>query len=384
MTTTIEPTTLAPALADLDVTTSQSELLAALKFVNSNLSKRTPMQVLQGVLLRADADGLHVARFDYAIANRTLITGAGSGQALLHADTLTTIVNKIDKGTVVLRVGGGDVTVTQGTLTYRLPQMAMEDFPALPSTDGGNLVLRATGASFAGVQDVTIAASKDETMPVLTTVYLDRSTPTAEFAATDRYRLAVLVSDWTILTPSDKPLLIPAVPLRVVAKAFAKSEQVTVTASGGAFEPFVTISDGSRSVTLRGQDREFPKFRSLLPEVSAYVSHMVVDSAELSKAIDQVGVVAERNTPVRFDLAGPSVAAGGQGQATATRTLASAEVTGEALRRIAAQPHFLLDGIKMVGGKQVTMSFVSPTRPLILTGERPGLRYLVMPVRLSG
>jgi len=98
--------------------------------------------------------------------------------------------------------------------------------------------------------------------------------------------------------------------------------------------------------------------------------------------------VCVKNAPVRLDATDPSnvaLVAGNDSDGSARRRLAGVTLAGDVLE-IGINPEFLLDGIKAVGGDQVTMRFVSPTKPLVMSTaeETPRFRYLLMPVRLAG
>ena len=101
----------------------------------------------------------------------------------------------------------------------------MEDYPALPEMPGASGSLR--GDVFAAaVAQVSVAAGRDDTLPVLTGVRLEIEAEKITMAATDRYRLAVRDLAWT---PEQSGLsaiaLVPARTLADTAKSLATGGQ---------------------------------------------------------------------------------------------------------------------------------------------------------------
>ena len=158
-------------------------------------------------------------------------------------------------------------------------------------------------ASFAAaVAQVSIAAGRDDTLPVLTGVRLEIDGEKITMAATDRYRLAVRDLAWT---PEQSGLsaiaLVPARTLADTAKSLVGADKVTVAlASGSGAEGLVGFEGAGRRTTSRLLDGEFPKYRSLLPDESPI--RATVETAALIESVRRVALVAERNTPIRLSF----------------------------------------------------------------------------------
>src|SRR5215472_8019172 len=113
------------------------------------------------------------------------------------------------------------MSMTCGEAAFTLVTLPLEAYPRLPelpqlagTADGGELAT--------AIGQVTPAASKDDTLPMLTSVSLELAGETMTLAATDRYRLAVCELPWK---PAGDPgdtagrgtsVLVPA---RVLAEA---------------------------------------------------------------------------------------------------------------------------------------------------------------------
>ena len=123
----------------LRITCSKSELAAALGVVARAVSTRGAVQVLGGILLRADEGKLTLAATDMEISLRSALTGEISGDAsvVVPGRLLTDLVRLLPEDTVTLshEEGEGVLVVTSGSHSSRLNVYSAEDFPRLPPLD---------------------------------------------------------------------------------------------------------------------------------------------------------------------------------------------------------------------------------------------------------
>jgi DNA polymerase-3 subunit beta len=311
--------------------------------------------------------------------------------ALVSGRLLADISRSLPDRPVEVTTDASKVVLTCGTSRFTLLTLPVEDYPALPTMPGASGSLR--GDAFAAaVAQVSVAAGRDDTLPVLTGVRLEIEGEKITMAATDRYRLAVRDLGWT---PEQTGLaavaLVPARTLSETAKALSGADKVTVAlaSSGAAGEGLVGFEGSGRRTTSRLLDGEFPKYRSLLPSESQSVA--TVETAALVESVRRVALVAERNTPIRLSFSGSEVTleAGTGDEAQASESL-DAGLTGDDIS-IAFNPNYLLDGLGALGASYAELRFTASTRPAVLAGKDSAdavagddYRYLLMPVRLSG
>lgn len=371
----------------------QREVLAeAVAWAARSLPARPPVPVLAGLLIEATDEGLVLAGFDYEVSARVTVDADVSepGRALVSGRLLADICRSLPQQPVEFASDGTKVVVRCGSSRFSLLTLPVEEYPALPEMPlaSGSL----SGEAFAAaVGQVSIAAGRDDTLPVLTGVRVEIEGEKVVLAATDRYRLAVRELAWS---PEQAGLsavaLVPAKTLADTARSLASGEKVVVAlSSSGAGDNLVGFEGGARRTTTRLLDGEFPKYQSLLPSESPIVA--VIETAPFVDAVKRVALVAERNTPVRlsFTAGAATLEAGSGDDAQASETI-EAELDGDEIA-IAFNPGYLLDGLGAIDAPYAQLSFTTPTKPAVLTGRATAdaepsrdYRYLLMPVRLSG
>src|SRR5712691_5966206 len=117
----------------LRISCSKDELVAKLGVVARGVSTRTAVQILSGILLRADEGRLLLAATDMELSLRSSLAAQieGSGAGVVPGRLLVEIARLLPADDVVIERGAEDglVRVTSGGYESRLTTYNAEDFP---------------------------------------------------------------------------------------------------------------------------------------------------------------------------------------------------------------------------------------------------------------
>jgi DNA polymerase-3 subunit beta len=364
----------------------------AVTWVAHGLPNRPPVPVLAGLMIEADEDGtLTLSAFDYEVSAKTTITAdvAEPGTVLVLGRLLADISRNLPDRPVDVATEGNKVQVTCGSTRFTLLMMPVDDYPTLPAspaisgTIAGDVFTQA-------VAQVSIAADKGDTLPILTGVRVEIQGEKITLLATDRYRLAMRELTWNPeSTDASHIALVKARTLSDTAKALGALGSIEIhLGSDGVGEGLIGFEAGQRRSTTRLLDGEYPKVTSIFPSSADTVS--VIETDALVKAVKRVALVAERNTPVRLRFTDGQVAIdAGTGDGAQASEAVEAVLTGPDIE-IAFNPQFLLDGLDAVGTAYSRLSFTQPGRPAVLSGQAKldgdadtSYRYVLMPVRFA-
>jgi len=367
-------------------------LTEAVTWTARSLPARPPVPVLAGVRLEADADGtLTLSSFDYEVSARSEVPAdvESAGVVLVSGRLLADICKALPAKPVDVVLDGSKVVLTCGASRFTLLTMPVDDYPALPGMPEVSGSVEA-GVLTEAVAQVTIAASRDETLPLLTGVRMEIEGEKITLLATDRYRLAMRELTWHPAAPSISSFaLVRARTLSDVAKSMTSAGSVDVALSTEGPAALVGFEAGGRRTTSLLVEGDYPPVRRLFPESTT--THAVVSTHVLVEAARRVSLVAERNTPIRLTFSdGQVVLEAGQGDDAQASEALEATLTGEPITT-AFNPHYLLDGLGALTTPFVRMSFTHPSKPAVMTGQGslegdddPGFRYLLMPIRFAG
>lgn len=362
-------------------------LAEAVTWTARSLSPRPPVPVLSGLLLKAKDGTLSVASFDYEISARLHIPAeiAEEGTILVSGRLLADICRNLPSAPVDLHTDGSKVTLTCRSSRFSLATMPEADYPELPELPQISGVVDGEAFSQA-ISQVIIAASRDDTLPILTGVRMEIEDDLITLLATDRYRLALREVHWRpTATGVSTSALVKAKILNEVAKTLGSSGDISIALSDR--NELIGFESGGRRTTSLLVDGDYPKIRSLFPENTPI--HATVETSALAEAVRRVSLVAERNTPVRLAFVeGQLTLDAGTGEDAQASEALEATLVGEDIT-VAFNPQYLSEGLNAFDSKYVRFSFTTPPKPAVITAQedidgedRDDYRYLLMPVRL--
>jgi len=399
-------------------TVERDALGEAVTWAARALPTRPVIPVLGGLLLRAEDDGLTVSCFDYEVSARMRIPADVSepGTVLVPGRLLTEITRSLPGRPVDFADDPDGMSMTCGEAAFIVATLPPGEYPELP--DLPLLAGEAEGGVLAAaISQVTPAASRDDTLPMLTAVSLELSAESMTLAATDRYRLAVRDLEWSaapwigeqVREAGKAAVLVPARLLADAAKMMSPGVPVRILlretgADGG--DAMIGFETGARRLTTRLLAGEFIRYRSRFPEEFGCTADLPAEA--FAEAVRRVSLVAERGTPVQLSFAPGrvTVGAGTQGQARARETV-PANFTGDE-PIIAFSPLYLLDGVLAAAAAaapdhphahadphdpdatRVRLQFTSASKPAVISKGQAGsastasdFRYLVVPQRVQ-
>src|SRR5213083_392652 len=179
----------------MKIVMQRDELAQRLGVVARAVSTRASVQILSGVLLRAEAGRLHLAATDMELSLRSSVDAQveGEGSVVVPGRLLVELVRLLPESEVTIehRAEESVVHVTSGSSTSTLHTYAAEDFPRLPDLDALGTFTVDRESLLDTVSRVSRSASRDESRPVLTGILVRFETGKLVMAATDSYRLSV-------------------------------------------------------------------------------------------------------------------------------------------------------------------------------------------------
>ncbi|WP_341719983.1 DNA polymerase III subunit beta [Micromonospora sp. FIMYZ51] len=370
----------------MKVTVERDAFAEAVLAASKAVAGKPHIPVLGGLLIRTADDGVTVSGFDYEVSHESWARGTVTdpGTALVSGRLLASIVKALPGKPVELASVGAHLELVCGAARFTLPTMPVEDYPTLPALP--EAIGTVDAAEFvAAINRAAVAASRDETLPMMTGVRVEFRAGTVDLLATDRYRLTHITIPFAGASDDlSVDLLIPAQVLVEAAKTWTGSTIEVSAASGG--DGLVGFADGRRKTTSRLLDGgNYPPVRSLFPSTANATA--IVSTGQLIEVVKRVALVAERTTPVLLTFAPDSpliVEAGGTEEARASESMDIGSYDGSPLT-VGFNPQYLLDGLTTVGG-DAQIAMVDAFKPAVISpaGQTDNAhRYLIMPIRVS-
>jgi DNA polymerase-3 subunit beta len=354
-------------------------IVEALGIASRAVSGRGGMPGLSGVRAELIGDQLTLtgSDLDLTISIAVTVAGEADGVVVIPARLATDIVRALQPGAVSFVAEEEALSISSGRSEFSIRLISGDEFPKMADLGTDSVQLPSEQLALA-LKQVVMAASSDDSRPILTGVLLAAEDGGLRLVSTDSFRLAKRDVAGVSVLDEGQSVLIPSRALGELNRVLGQGDTVDLLL--GEREAAFTVGD-VRLVT-RLIEGEFPNYRGLIPE--SHPNTLTVGRTEMLEALRRVKLLARESTPIRLEIsdAGVELVAITQDVGTARESVEGTHV-GDDLT-IAFNPDFLIEGIEVCTGDEITLSTIDELKPAIVRStEADNYLYLIMPVRVS-
>ncbi len=380
----------------MELVLDREVLAEAVQWSSRSISPRPAVPVLAGVRIEATDGGVNFSSFDYEVSARVTVAaqeivelGVVVVDGKLLSETARALPNQVSQ--VTFKTEDNYLHITCGTFKQNLLVMPAEEYPQLPVLPeiAGSID---AGALSHSISQVAVAASRDDTLPLLTGISLEVRPDKLYLLATDRYRMALKEVEWKSAHGDvNQDLVVKAKNISDAAKNIASSGDISIAVESGD-EPanLVGLSAGGRVFTSQINDGAYPDVRRLFPEPINVTA--IVKVAQFIEAAKRVSIVSSnlsnQQIYLQFTKGQLEFSAGGGGNNSSSDTI-SAVLNGPDIS-VSFNSRMLLEGLGAIDEPYARLSFKDETKPVVITGQKEETgednleyRYLIMPIRTS-
>lgn len=218
----------------MNITINRSEMLGMARRMASIAPADSPLEVLHGVLLEADADSgtlaLTATSLELALMERLSCTVAESGTFAIDAQMLTGMMEKLSEDTVEIShpEGGAAVTLKSGYASYTMPIWPRSSFPK-PEVPFPEDTVRVSGIPDMAKRTV-FAVSTENDKPLMRCVNLMFTPQGLQAAGSDGSCIVTARGDTQSV--GNISLLVPASSLEKLARIAENDDEFRVGTTG--------------------------------------------------------------------------------------------------------------------------------------------------------
>lgn len=357
---------------------TQENLNKALGLVARVASSRGTLPILSNVLLKIDGNrlGVSATNLDIAISCQLGAQVQSEGSLTVPARLLQDLVNGLPSGVIELEQDEQRLKITTDSYKSVINGVSAEEFPVMPAIEKGTTWKVSGPLLKRALQQVLIAASTDESRPVLTGVYFHTLDGTLFVAATDSYRLA---EKRLAKVKENVQLLIPATALHDVLRIINDHEgDVSVVHD----DQQVQFRAGDVELVARLIEGNYPDYRKLIP--AAFTTTATMARSELVNVTKISSLFARESAGsivVSVDEPSESLwihaVASQLGENDATLKV-EAKGTGS----ITLNSRYLLDALQAMESKTVRLGFNGKLEAAMLTDpDSDDYLHIIMPLK---
>ncbi len=360
----------------------QENLHKALGNVSRVVGSRTSLPVLANVLLKTESSRLVVSatNLEIAISCSVGCKVEKEGATSVPARLLSELVAGLPSDKLQLVATGDNLKVKTTNFESQLNGIAASEFPTTPKVAPDAVVTIPAETLTTRLTKVVVAASADESRPVLAGVLFSIESGTLTLAATDSYRLAE--TKLSVKADKDISVIVPAKTITELNRLLSDNSD-DVTISIGKTE--IQFEIGDISMVSRLIEGKFPNYNQIIPTKST--TSMVLSKSELTSVVKVTSLFARESAhtiKLDFTSTGLQLSARASEVGENSSLVESTLVGTEA--EIAINARYLLDVLSVINTPEVEIAVNDKLDPCLIkpvTKKADDNTYIhiIMPLR---
>ena len=362
---------------------STKELNIACNNVVRAVSTKVTMPTIQGILIECGSNTLSLTGYDFEFGINTILSAEveEAGAIIIDAKFLCDILRKLSEETVTVEASGNAVSIISGAAQYNISGIDAEDYPELPSVNGGqNIELNQKLLHSMITQTVFAVADNESTRPVHTGLKFDITSNEITLVGVDGYRLAIR-KEPVSYNGEDISFIVPKKTIREVIKLMNPESDENIKINIGRRHIIFEVEN--YSIISRLLDGDFLDYRTAVPTTVS--TTVLINTNDAINCIDRTLPVIENNqkNPIRCLFDNDQLRVSTVSSLGRVIDYTHANTQGDRVE-IGFNSKFMIDALSAADTDEVRIELAGPVSPVkIMPIEGNSFLFLVLPMRLK-
>ena len=362
---------------------NKSVLHSAVSKVARAAASRATVQAMEGILFETVGNTVKLTAYDGKIGIYTSIGAEVKehGAIVIQAKFMLDLVRKLPNADVVINADDNlAVNIKCGKVKIDVMGYPPSDFPELDVVGEARTINVPETKLKSMIEQTIFAVSTSETRPLYTGILFETAKDNLTLVALDGYRMAVRNE---AVNCSEEPIefIVPGTTLNEIKTICSPDSPEPVKISIG--DKHTSFEIENTTIISRRLEGNFMNYNKSIPQT--FSTKIVIHREELISSIERMSMIIKDNasSPIKMTVNDGFVdfyCATSFGVAND-----SCECAGNGNNMVIGfNDRYLLDALKAVNEKTVTIKLNSPQAPIIIQSEdNSKYLYMVLPVRLK-
>ena len=359
-------------------------LLAAILTASRATVPKSPIPLLEGLLLEAEDDNVRITGYDLKTGIVTNVPAEVEipGGIVLNARLLCEIIRETAGQYVTIAVNSGYVAEISSEMSvHDVLGSPTSDYPELPTVDELETIEISESILKKMISQTNFAVSDNESRPIHTGALFETSDGELTVVAVDGYRLALRREPLENTDLPELSFVVPGTALSEVERIISDSDNKVEIKLG---TKHITFTIDETLLISRRLEGDFLNYKNSLPQQSKY--QFKIEKDELISAVKRVALIIsdKLKSPVRCVFAKDIVKL--HTVSALGKAFGKCEMTGDGDNlEIGFNDKYLLEALKAAPADYVKLELNSGVTPCIISpaDESNNFLYMILPVRLK-
>ena len=344
------------------------------------LPVRSSMPVLDGILIEAKKNGIHLVCSDLMFQKEYFMESEvmEEGECVVKGKFFSELMRKLpSSSSVELSLEGHILIVKCGRIRQRVQCIEYDEFP-LMKMKGQTKEIRIPSSTFSDMINHTVfAVSQDDSRPVLTGTLIESTRDTLSLVATDSFQLALTKYSFEI-PAEDRSTIVQGKVLSEIGKMAEEAEDsVTLTLTS----THLNVEVNNSKLTARLLDGNYIDYKRIIPKECK--TRVLVNVGDLMEMIDRAQLISrEGNNSILFHFGNGVMSLKAESYLGRVEDETEVQTVGDEIE-IAFNPKYLINVLRNISEESVYMEFNSSISPcLIRPLQGDAYLYMIVPMRV--
>jgi DNA polymerase-3 subunit beta len=374
----------------MKLTISKETLLDSINWINRVLPARPVLPILSNILIEAKDTNIILSASNLETSSRSekLATIKEEGQAIVQGRLFSEIIKSLPNQDVLIEKKNNKLNIKCGKAQFVLPTVPENNYPEIQQIPEKTGEID-TKEFLDAILQVGVAAAKEDSTPVLTTIKFDIDNEFISLSAIDRYRIAKKKISWK---PKEKikensSILIKGKNITEIIKGLEGNTNTNIHFEKKEDNKIGFSSEDKTSV-LQLLSGDFPQTDQLFKD--EYDKEIVVEKSIILESINRVGIISDPNVGITFNINKNKITL-----STGEKEETNAEDEIPCLYEqdeisVKFNSTYIKEGISQIDEKYLVIKIDESTKPVEIIGiDKPGgtksdnYRYVIVPIRVT-
>ena len=364
----------------------KSLLLVAIHTASHAAATKSPVQVLEGLLIEAEDENVRITGYDLKTGIVTTLPAevTEAGSLVLNAKLFGEIIRKAPGQYIKVSVGAGSnniAKISSELSEYDILGLPPLDYPELPVVDGGDSIEIGEALLKKMISQTNFAVSDNESRPIHTGALFETGNGELTVVAVDGFRLALRRE---VLDNNDVPafsFVVPGTALDELIKIITDGdENVTITLG----TKYIMFSIGSTMLVSRRLEGEFLNYKNSVPQNAKFL--LKIEKAELIDAVERVSLIIsdKLKSPIKCVFSDGVIKLSVNSSLGKANDECMMVGNGEELE-MGFNDKYLVEALKAAPAEDIILELNTGVTPCVISPADDSDRflYMILPVRLK-
>jgi DNA polymerase-3 subunit beta len=354
----------------------------AVNLLVSVVPSRTPKPILRCIRLTCSKKDVRVFATDLEVGINILVSEVQvkePGDIVIPADRLAAIVRESTDDVLSLEAKNGTCEIRGADSQFTMYGQEAEQYPAVPTFEGGADIEIVLGALQAGIAQSLFATAKESTRYALNGVLWEVSGKKLLLVATDGRRLArCRVNLASAAKSAGAKMIVPAKAMSLMEKIGGNDKDIVGIR---LVDNQVVIGCGNVVISSNLVEGNFPKYEDIIP--TDYDKKLRLPTESVLSAVRRSALLTtEESRGIKLSIGKGAMVFSGRAPETGdARVEMAVDYNAEPIE-IGFNPQFLIDVLRVIKAEEFDLELGQPDRPgLIKSGAN--FLYVLMPINLG-